>query len=194
MKKPNDFDTAEARVTFTPISLGGHVAIIKNAEETISSNGNPMLKIAFDFDKSDEQAGYFMDRYKNNDNEDKKWPWQAFMYIVSEDAQGNTTKNFKNFCNDIEASNPGFSIKWGENFGAQFNGKKIGVVFGEEEYINNNGDLAISIKFKWTCAVANAKNQKIPAIKKVAVQALPTTDKAEGFREIKDIDAEEIPF
>lgn len=194
MKKPNDFEQAEGNsTTFLPITLGGHKAVIMDAEEVLTKDNKPMLKVAFDFDKADSQPGYFKDRYTADDREDKKWPWNAYMYLTTEDAAGNTTRWFKSFCNDVESSNPGFNIKWGENFGIQFKGKKIGVVFGEEEYINQNGDKAVSVKFKWTCDYNNAESQAIPKLKELKVQPI-VTGTAEGFTPIPEGADEDIPF
>lgn len=143
MQKPKDFDTAKPFGDFEQLPPGGYVCKIIGVEETRSSNGNPMIKIAVDIAEG-EQKEWFNDIYKSDTRDDKKWPASAIIYQVVENRDGSTNGYFKAFTDAVIESNPKFMIEWGENFAACFKGKLIGVVFAREEYVGNDG------KRKWT--------------------------------------------
>lgn len=163
MNKPNNYDQTRAGGEFTPIKLGGHRAIIKEVREEKTRNGRPMAVVSIDFASEDKQARYFEEQYRADTRSPKKWPYQAVQYIISEDQEGNTSRSFKSFCTAYEDSN-GVSVKWGEGpqWGAQFKGRRIGVVFREveEEY---NGEIKTRRRIAWFCDDHKALEQDIPA-------------------------------
>lgn len=196
MNKPNNYaETPDG--SFTPIELGGHIAIIKQVEETESKNGDPMIVVSLDFDKADKQAGYFADQFKKDIRPEKKWPNQATQYILTE-YNGKCTSNFKKFITSFASSNgidPEKGIKWGNDFAAQFKNKKIGVVFGkvEEEY---NGEVKKRTRLRWFCDANKALEQTTPEEKllKQDTKPAPKTD-TEGFMSVPTgSDDEELPF
>lgn len=142
MQKPNNYEETQVGGDFTPVRLGGHYAVIKNVTERETKNGDPMIVISIDFDKQDDQAGYFVDQFKKDVRPDKKYPNQATNYITTEYG-GACTKGFKSFMKAFADSNniPEGKIKWGDDFASQFKNKKIGVVFGnvEETYNGKTG-------------------------------------------------------
>lgn len=156
MKKPNNYDTTQAQGTFEPLKLGGHVCKIIKLEETKSSTGKDMLKIAIDIAEG-EQTGYFKNQFDNDNRSEKKWPNGGMVYVMVEDKEGNCNQAFKTFCDSVEKSNGGFAIKWGEDFATQFKGKLIGGVFGREEYKNNNNELKFATKCRYFCTVDKAR-------------------------------------
>ena len=197
MQKPNNYEeTKVGGGDFTPVDLGGHKAIIKKAEETTSSTGKPMLKVAIDFDKDDVQPNYFTDLFNNDTREDKKWNNNGMLYIVSEDANGACTKSFKSFLTSVKNSNPGWEEVWGKDFGVQLKGKKIGVVYGEVEN-EYEGKVTMQHRYRWCCDYAKATEQKVPAPQYLngsspAVQ--PTAPTSDGFLDAGDVSDSEIPF
>lgn len=195
MNKPNNYEATQVGSDFTPVELGGHKAIIKKVEETTSSTGKPMLKIAIDFDTTDKQPNYFMESFKNDIRPDKKWPANGVIYVLSEDANGNCSKNFKSFINAFEKSN-GCTAIWGAKFANQFTNKKIGTIFGlvEEEY---NGEVKKRHKHRWFCEYDKAESASIPEAKLLATTSEPlpaSTNPADGFVNVPDgVDAD-VPF
>lgn len=194
MQKPNNYDNTQAGGDFTPVNLGGHYAVIKNVSERETKNGDPMVVVSIDFDKKDEQAGYFTEQFKKDVRPDKKYPNQAVNYITTE-YNGACTKGFKSFMKAYADSNgiKEDAIKWGSDFATQFKNKKIGVVFGnvEETY---NGETKLRRKIRWFCDYNKVSEQKIPDDKLENNKAAkPTTDE-NGFMNIPEGSDEEIPF
>lgn len=185
MLKPKSFDTVAASLSFEPLSLGGHVCVIKNAQETKSKTGKDMLKVALDIAAPDPQAGYFLERFKNDDRPDKKWP--CISYIVTEDKDGNASRNLASFVTSIEASNPGFTFPW-DNVDL-LRDKRVGGVFGQEEYKNDKGEVKKSTKLFWFRSVDKVKDAPVPKLKELKAATSPATPAKWG-----DISADDIPF
>ena len=193
MNKPNNYDNTRTGNSFVPINLGGHFAVIKQVEEMKSRSGKDMIAVYIDFADGDEQAHYFADQYKNDTRAEKKWPYQAIHYITTEDAEGNTRRDFKAFCTAFEDSN-GTTIKWGgSNWGAQFKNKKIGVVFRdvEEEY---NGDIRTRRRIAWFCNYEEADSQPIPAKKPYNGPRTAPATNSNDWMQIPDGVEDELPF
>ena len=193
MNKPNNYDQTRAGGEYVPIELGGHRGIIKQVTETTSKSGKEMIIVSIDFAAEDKQPKYFEEQYRNDTRDEKKWPYQATQYIVTEDNEGNTTRSFKSFCTNFEISN-GVTIKWGSNWGAQFKGRRIGVVYGEVEE-KYNGEVKTRRRIRWFCDDHKATEQAIPEkqIYKGAASAAPA-DNADGPWMPTDFSEDELPF
>lgn len=188
MNKPNNYDAVQSS-TFTPVELGGHVAVIKQVSETKSKNGQDMIVVLFDFDRTDIQAGHFTNDFNADTREDKKWPFLGSCWIMVNDYKdkNSTSRNFKRFCESVEKSN-GYRIQWGiDNWGKQFVGKTIGVVYGEEED-EYNGERKMRTRLKWFCGANEAKTAKVPPAKLMKTESTPQQP---TFTPVND---EEIPF
>ena len=164
MLKPKSFDTVAASLTFEPLALGGHVCVIKGVEEAKSKAGKDMLKVALDIAEGDPQAGYYADKFANDDRDNKKWPCIA--YIVTEDKDGNCSRNLASFVTSVEESNPGFTWNWDERSVA---GKMVGMVFGEEEYTANDGTIKTRLTLPRIKSVQDIRDgrYKVPELKKL---------------------------
>lgn len=185
MQKPKSFDTVAASLNFEPLALGGHVCVIKGCEEAKSKAGKDMLKVALDMDASDPQAGYYAEKFKNDDRENKKWP--CISYVVTEDKDGNASRNLAQFVTSVEESNPGFSFPWDKV--ELLKGKKVGGVFGQEEYKNDKGEVKKATKLFWFRSVDKVKDAPVPKLKELKAatsQAKPA--------QWADISADDIPF
>ena len=165
MKKPNNYEKTQAGGEYTPIEVGGHHAVIMSVKEQQSASGKAMIVVALDFAKNDKQPGYFRSQFDNDSRpkNERKWPYQAVQYIVTEDNDGNCSKSFKGFMTAFEKSN-NTKTTWGDKFTAQFTNKKIGVVYGEveEEY---NGEIKTRRRIRWFCEDAKADEASVPAKK-----------------------------
>ena len=198
MQKPNSFDTTPDG-SFTPVELGGHYMTIKKLEESQSRSGKPMIKVALDFIAPDKQAGYFAQAFKDDVRPDKKWPNNGILYVLTEDNEGKCSRNFKRFITAVEKSNNGFETKWGNNFGDQFKGKKLGGVYGivEDEY---NGKITKKRQLRWVCewdAVANAKipDEKLLPNSNVRSSTAPVSATgSDDFINVPEGVDEEVPF
>lgn len=192
MQKPTGFDETQVGGDFTPINLGGHHANIVSVKEQKSSTGKDMVVVAIDFAKNDSQPEYFKAQFNNDTRADKKWPYQAVQYIVSEDANGKCSRSFKSFITSFEKSN-NCSIMWTEKFCEQFKNKKIGVVYGEveEEY---NGEVKTRRRIRWFCEDGKVAEQSVPERKTLQSAPSAPVPSATGFVEIPEGADEEIPF
>ena len=202
MKKPNNYAETKEGGSFTPVSLGGHKLIIKQVNEKQNKNGGDMIVVLFDFAPDDEQAGYFMEQFKNDIRPDKKWPNQATKYINVNDNNGNCSRDFKTFCTCTEHSNAGFSA-WNKDDTFNLNGfkdKKIGGVFGEElDYYN--GEEKRKRVLRWFCSLDKVSEAQIPNISETKAHkewaaggGQSTSNSTDGFMNIPDGIDEELPF
>ena len=203
MNKPNAYDETQAGGEFTPVELGGHKLVIKQVNETKSKTGKDMIVVLFDFAEDDKQPGHFMEQFQNDIRPDKKWPNQATQYMLTEDAEGKCTRNFKTFTTCAEHSNAGFSVQWGDKFCQCFKGKKIGGVFGEQmDYYN--GEEKKKRVLRWFVSLDKVADATIPDMSETKSYkeykqgvGMPNygTPGDDGFMNIPDnIDDSELPF
>ena len=166
IKKPSNYDNIEVmEFDFTPIELGGHKGIIMKAEEyTSPQSGKTSLKVSVDTAKDDKQPEYFAEQYKNDNRIDKRWSNSAIKYI-SLGEEENQVKMLKAFITAYENSN-NCKFDWNKDW-EQLKGKKIGLVIGSEEYINQNGDLKLNNKLREFRSIDKVDNVKIPKVKKL---------------------------
>ena len=166
IKKPSNYDNVEVmEFDFTPIELGGHKGIIMKAEEyTSPQSGKTSLKVSVDTAKDDKQPEYFKEQYKNDVRIDRKWSNSAIKYI-SLGEEENQVKMLKSFITAYENSN-GCQFDWNKNW-EQLTSKKIGIVFGMEEYENQAGELKTVNKLREFRSIDKIDNIKIPKVKKL---------------------------
>ena len=201
MKKPDGYDEAQASGEFTPVELGGHYAVVKQVSETQSSTGKDMIVVLFDFMDPDKQSGYFQKIFNDDTRDPRKWPFNGSRYILVADYNDpkKTSRNFKTFCTCIEKSND-YTIQWGgKNWAQQFKGKKIGVVYGEEEH-EYEGRVSMRHVPKWFCRWDAVKEAQTPAPKYLngsgparPTSSAPTTDE-NGFMSVPEGADDDIPF
>ena len=166
IKKPSNWDSVEVmEFDYIPIELGGHKGIIMKAEEyTSPQSGKTSLKVSVDTAKDDKQPEYFTEQYKNDTRIDRKWSNSAIKYI-SLGEEENQVKMLKAFITAYENSN-GCQFDWGKDW-EQLKGKKIGLVFGMEEYQNQAGELKTINKLREFRSIDKIDNIKIPKVKKL---------------------------
>lgn len=166
IKKPSNYDNIEVmEFDYTPIELGGHKGIIMKAEEyTSPQSGKTSLKVSIDTAKDDKQPEYFKEQYKNDNRIDKRWSNSAIKYI-SLGEEENQVKMLKAFITAYENSN-NCQFDWNKNW-EQLTGKKIGLVFGMEEYESQDGSLKTNNKLREFRSIDKVDNVKIPKVKKL---------------------------
>lgn len=164
LKKPENYDNVEVNLEFTPIALGGHKGIIMGVEEYTSElSGNTSLKVSVDTAKDDTQPQYFTEQYKNDTRPDKKWSNSAIKYVSLKDDE-NCVRMLKSFITSVENSNNGFTYNWDKDVD-QLKGKKVGLVFGLEEYTNNDGETKTITKLNQFRSIDKVDGVKIPKVK-----------------------------
>ena len=164
IKKPSNYDKVEVmEFDNTKIELGGHKGIIMKAEEyTSPQSGKTSLKVSVDTAKDDKQPEYFAEQYKNDTRIDRKWSNSAIKYI-SLGEEENQVKMLKSFITAYENSN-GCQFDWGKDWD-QLKGKKIGIIFGQEEYTSQDGTTKLATKLNQFRSIDKVDNVKIPKVK-----------------------------
>lgn len=147
-----------------------------------------MLKVAIDIDEG-EYKGFFTDLYqkKKKENLDAKYPFNGMCYINCQDSNGNTSRQFKTFCEAIEES--GKQIVWGDGFTESLTKAQIGVIFRREQSEYNGNTYWNTRPFSYSSAQDIIQgNYSIPPEKALAIQG--ETFGADGYEAVD----EDIPF
>ena len=162
--KPSNWDAVEVmEFDHTPIELGGHKGILMKAEEYTSDfSGKKSLKVYVDTASDDKQPEYFKKQYENDTRIDRKYPNGAIKYVPLGEEE-NQVKMLKSFITAYENSN-NCQFDWNKDW-EQLKGKKIGIIFGMEEYENQAGELKTVNKLREFRSIDKVDNVKIPKVK-----------------------------
>lgn len=173
MKKIDNYENIKENTGFKKLPVGGYIVKILDAKDVPEKE---YLKISFDIAKGDEK-GFFAEAYKEDTREDKKWP-NAGSFVRS--YKEKALPMLKGFTNAIEASNKGYKWDWNEQ---GLKGKLVGVVIGEEEYINQKGAVRTRTYVNAVRSVETIEKGefKIPELKKVDATKVATTTAAEPY-------------
>lgn len=191
IKKPENYESVQLGGDFTPIELGGHKGVIKNVEEYKSEfSGKTSLKVYIDTDKADKQPEYFAELYKNDERENKKWSNSAIKY-VSLGEEENQVKQLKSFITAVENSNKSFTYDWDKDID-QLKNKKVGLVFGLEEYNDSEGNIKTARKLVQFRSIDKVDEVKIPKVKLLDGSLVEYEDYTKGNNTSNKNDAVEI--
>ena len=161
--KPKAYDEININEEFEKLELGGHKGIIIKAEEYTSDfSGKKSLKVYVDTASDDKQPEYFKKQYENDTRIDRKYPNGAIKYVPLGEEE-NQIKMLKSFITAYENSN-GCQFDWGKDW-EQLKGKKIGLVFGPEEFISQDGTTKLATKLREFRSIGKIDNIKIPKVK-----------------------------
>lgn len=200
MNKPKGYDETSASSGFTPLREGGHVLVIREVEETKSKAGKDMIIVRYDTAPEDAQPKYYEALYKADEaraaERGKPATWRGRMYILVHDENGNTSRSFKTFTTSVEESNEGFVTAWGDKFGLQFVGKRIGGIAGKvlDAY---EGREIHKTEIRFFRSVEGALSASIPdeyVTKNHKEQFGGAPIASSDFMQISDSELEELPF
>ena len=158
---------------------GPYICTITAVEDVTAKE---YLKVSYDIAEGDLKGYYTALRTDHPD-----WAWAgAYCKSYKEAALG----MFKRFCSAVSKSNGNFVFDGGMVNADEKSliGKKIGLLFQEEEYYGNDGNKKTRLVVKSEFPIGEIDNQKIPKKKELA------PDTAEIANAGTDTDAEEIPF
>ena len=165
---------------------GGYICRIVNVfDKPMDTSGKgDYLKIEFDIHEG-PYKDYYVDSYKRSG----KW-FGSFIRSYKEKALG----MFKHFTDCVEASNARYQWNFDES---TLKGKLIGLVFGEEEYLKNNGEVGTRtyVAGVYTVDQIDKGDYKVPALKTLSGKAAPVTQAftQANFPAMDDDDGE-LPF
>ena len=198
--KPKTYDEINIIEEYEKISLGGHKGIIMKAEEYTSDfSGKKSLKVYVDTASDDKQPEYFREQYKNDTRIDRKYPNGAIKYVPLGEEE-NQVKMLKAFITSYENSN-GCQFDWDKDW-EQLKGKKIGLVFGQEEYTSQDGTTKLATKLREFRSIDKVDNVKIPKVKLLdntyvdyEEYTKSSADKAKDlFGSSVEISSDDLPF
>ena len=199
LKKPSNYDEVQVNQDFERLELGGHKGIIKKVEEYTSPiSGNTSLKVEVDTTNDDKQPNYYQEQYDNNTNMDKKWSTGATKYVSLKEDE-NCVKMLKAFITSVENSNTNFTYDWSKEIN-QLNGKKVGLVFGLEEYQDSEGKIKTATKLTNFRSIDKIDNVKIPKVKLLDGSFIEyedynkNNDSINPFENVVEITNEDLPF
>lgn len=162
--RPEKYDEIVVNEDFEKLELGAHKGIIKKVIEYVSPISNKKsLKVEVDTATNDKQPGYFQEQYDKNTNSDKKWSNSGTKYVSLGEEEA-CVKMLKGFLTAVENSNVGFNYDWNKEVD-QLNGKKIGLVFGLEEYTDQEGKTKTATKLVQFRSLDKLDTVKIPKVK-----------------------------
>ncbi len=186
MKKIENYENIEATTgEYSRPTAGGYACKIIDVEDVAmnpQTGKGDYLKINYDI-AFGEFNGYYKEQFD-------RWGgyWNAnFIRSYKEKAQG----MFKHFINCVEKSNSGFLWDWNEK---ELINKAIGLVLGEEEYENRNGEVRTRLYVAQICTIEDIEkgNFKVPP-KKTLKKAVDPMANIEGFEPMPG-NIDDIPF
>jgi hypothetical protein len=185
MKKYNDYEQTETfSGDYERIILGGHICVILKVTVEEKDYGS-LMRIAFDI-ADGENEGFYDRQFKRKQQTDSSAKWPGMYYQTIKD---NDLRYFKGFITSIEKSNPTFKWNWNEK---ELVGKLFGGIFGEEEYMGNDGQVKTSVKCRFTSSIDKVKEGvKVPEAKRLQNPSISTNYNQYGHEVNLDDD---IPF
>ena len=190
MKPIKDFDKISVG-NFRDLPNGAYVMKILNVELAINSQGE-YLKLGCDIAEG-EFANFFMEDYKGQQKEDKKWHCFFFLNIPKDDGSekdGWTRKKFKRFINAVEDSNPGLTWDWNEQ---TLKGRFIGGIFNHREYEKTDGTVGRSANFANFCSIQMVVDGTYLPVEDKTLTVSTSTNN--GWMSVPDnVEDEELPF
>lgn len=163
MIKPAEWDSTEAFTgDFKTITPGGYICKIIQAKVETTQTGKEMLSIMFDIAEG-EFKGFYTEQFKKKHATNPDAKWQGSYRQLT---QGKSLSFFKGMIYAIEKSNPGYKWDFDET---SLKGKSFGGVFGQEEYLNNNGETKLATKCMYIRSVDQVRaGVETPKIKRLS--------------------------
>ena len=201
--KPKAYDEININEEFEKLELGGHKGVIIKAEEYTSDfSGKKSLKVYVDTASDDKQPEYFKKQYENDTRIDRKYPNGAIKYVPLGEEE-NQVKMLKAFITAYENSN-NCKFDWNKDW-EQLKGKKIGIIFGMEEYENQAGELKTVNKLREFRSIDKVDNAQIPKVKLLDGSYIAYDEYMERkenlsskindlFGEVPEVNSEDLPF
>lgn len=177
MKQNINWGTVEEAKDFPKVQPGGYICQIRDVED---NENQEYLKISYDI-----VDGEFKGHYSKL-NATMNYSLPFFIRSYKEKAM----PFFKGMLTALECSNKGFSADKFNNQPETLVGAYIGLILGEEEYVNNDGEVKTALKVQGVRSTKVIKDGsfEIPKLKKLKANnvAQPTS--------WQPMDDEELPF
>lgn len=157
------------------LKLGGHICkILETSIEQITSKKDGkvynILKMKFDIEAPDEQAGFYQRKFVEEAKTDAlnaKWKGYYRLTIPENSSEDFVKKNWKTFLTSVEESNPGVKINGTAGFDENILvGKVFGGIFGLEEFtLPTDGRTITFTRIRFPRSTKNIFEAKIPSVR-----------------------------
>ena len=157
------------------LKLGGHICkILETSIEQITSKKDGkvynILKMKFDIEAPDEQAGFYQRKFVEEAKTDAlnaKWKGYYRLTIPENSSEDFVKKNWKTFLTSVEESNPGVKINGTAGFDENILvGKVFGGIFGLEEFtLPTDGRTITFTRIRFPRSTKNISEAKIPSVR-----------------------------
>lgn len=174
MRKISGYDKIQESGSFKKLAPGGYIVKILDVTDVPDKE---YLKVSFDVCEGNDKD-FFANEYKNDTRAEKRWP-NAGSFIRS--YKEKALPMLKGFTTAIENSNKGYTWDFDEK---KLKGKIVGLVLGEEEFLNSSGKVRTRTYVAAVRSVDVIREGKfdVPELKKLSAdKAASTTKPAEPF-------------
>lgn len=170
MKKISGYDKIQESGSFKKLPVGGYIVKILSA---IDVPEKEYLRLSFDIAEGPNK-GFFAEEYKNDTREDKKWP-NAGTFVRS--YKEKALPMMKGFTTAVEKSNKNYTWNFDES---TLKGKLVGLVIGEEEFLNSSGKMRTRIYVNSVRSVDIIREGKfeVPELKKLSADKVAASTPA----------------
>ena len=188
------YDKSKRRKSFEQLPKDCYVIKILNAKEAANKTSGSRLDISFDIAEG-EFKDFYMQQYRNNSNEDKKWPNDAIfrINIPSDGSPQYVWDSWNTFFADLEDSNNGFVFAGDP---ATLKNKIVGGKFHIEQ-TEYNSKIYNHTRMRWTCVAADVRSGKaaktMPNDKLLAPAKAPASVDSD-FIDVPAGSPEELPW
>ena len=188
------YDKSKRRKSFEQLPKDCYVIKILNAKEAANKTSGSRLDISFDIAEG-EFKDFYMQQYKNNSSEDKRWPNDAVfrINIPSDGSPQYVWDSWNTFFADLEDSNNGFVFAGDP---ATLKNKIVGGKFHIEQ-TEYNSKIYNHTRMRWTCVAADVRSGKaaktMPNDKLLAPAKTPSAVDSD-FIDVPAGSPEELPF
>jgi len=167
------------------LPAGGYVCVINEAH---SNEKDEYIEVVYDI-----HEGEFAKIYSDEFGQNNAWAHNFRSYW-----KGKAIGMFKHFLSCIDKSN-------GSNFvdlcevgfpDEALKGRIVGIIFGEEEYMSNKGEIRVRIRQNSFCTADEIRqgNFKVPELKKyVPGPSAPSNAKATGNEPFMQVSESDLP-
>lgn len=187
MNKIQGYDEAQSYTGESrTLPAGKYICEIKGAKEVATKTGKKQLVLQLDIAEG-EYKDYYSNQYAANiqkNGTSAKWNNGG---LFRQGFEGNQLPYFKGKITCIEKSNAGYVWNWDEK---TLKGKKIGVLFGREQFIMN-GQKRMATKARAVRSIEGLKTSEIPQDKLLAENS--TGFDTSGFDDENESE-EDLPF
>ena len=185
--KQIDLTNVQEATDFQRIPAGAYICQITAAEDFPEKE---YIKITYDIAEG-EHKNHYSDLRKDHSD----WEW-AGAYVKS--YKPKALPMFKRFCSAVSKSNGSYVFDGKINPDEKtLVGKKIGLVFREEEYWGNDGEKKTRLSVSKEFPISDLASQKVPPMKKLKDDdAAPATSSGsdDGFINVPEGIDSELPF